>query len=367
MNAIIAVLIIGACAFFVRSAEKDEPLIIKHADRFDYVNRGGVQVQKLMGRVEMEHKGALVTSDSAIHFQREERIDFSGRVHMLFKTQSIDADKVTYFKRDTTTFAKGNVVIVDTEQRARITGGEGRYVNTNEESTVRINPVFTRLDSSGKDTMTIVSKVMKHYGRGKKAVAIDSVVMTQGKTRATCGLAEYFKQQDRAVLLDAPRVRHDKNTLEGDTLTLFFKNNKLDHIMVVGKAVARMVEEKPRNPDSTKISILNGDTLFAFLDSGAINRMEIRSRAIGISYALHDSVRINRLTGKYMEFFFSGNAVDSVHVSGNATSLYFYEEAVSDRGKNETSGDSLNIYFAENRVARILAAGGVRGAYLREE
>ena len=346
----------------------EAPLIINHADRFEFMDRGGVKYQRLIGHVDIRYKDTRVFSDTTVHFHRHNRIEFNGRVTARLKVQTLSADRVTYFKKDSSVSARGNVVLKDPEQRVRITGGAGKYQSRNEESRIWINPVLMRTDSAGRDSLFIYASVMKHFGKEKKAIAKDSVRIIQGKTRGFCRTAEYFKDAEMARLLDSPVVYYEKNLIKGDTIRLFFEGQALDRVHVTGSASGTMLEEDEKQPDSAKVSILYGDTLIAYIRENAIARMEIIGHAVGVNYVRGDSLNVNRMTGKYMEFFFSDNRVDSTHVFGNATSVYHYQDQAPQgkAGRNETSGDSLNIYFDNQRVSRILARGGVKGTYYKE-
>lgn len=346
----------------------DAPLIINHADRFEFLDRGGVKYQRLVGHVDIRYKDTRVFSDTTVHFHNHNRIEFNGRVTAKLKVQTLSADRVTYFKKDSSVSARGHVVLKDPEQYVRITGGAGEYQSRTEESRIWIDPVFLRTDSSGRDSLFIYASVMKHFGKEKKAVAKDSVRIVQGKTRGRCQTAEYFKDTESARLLDSPVVYYEKNLIKGDTIRLFFKDQALDRVYVTGSASGTVLEEDDKAPDSAKVSILTGDTLIAYIRENAINRMEILGHAVGVNYVRGDSLNVNRMTGKYMDFFFSDNRVDSTHVFGNATSVYHYRDQApqGESGRNETSGDSLNIYFDSQRVSRIQARGGVKGTYYKE-
>ena len=103
--------------------------------------------------------------------------------------------------------------------------------------------------------------------------------------------------------------------------------------------------------------------MIATIEEGVLKKIKVLKHAVGVNYIKRDSMQVNRLTGKTMECFFTENAIDSTHVFGNAQSIYFYTEGEGGQGKNETSADTLNIYFSKNRVSRIFAKGAVKGTY----
>ncbi|MFH0918784.1 MAG: OstA-like protein [Fibrobacterota bacterium] len=349
----------------VLSEDKD-PLIIKHADSFEYLDRGGVKIQKLVGHVSIQYKDAHIQSDTAIHYYTLDKIDFIRRVRLDYDAQCIYADRLVYYKKDTLVEARGNVALVDSVKRVRITGEEGTYSNVTQESRIWRDPVLTRADSLKGDTLKITAAFFTYSRKTRCALAQDKVVVTQGITRALCAQAEYDANGESVTLRKKPVVYRDKDVLKGDTLTLGFRKDTLDCIRVFGSAEAYLFSENKEHPDSTLRTHVTGDTLFVFLKNDSISRMELYGHGLVKSCRAGDSLNVDRLSGKQLYFFFSGNRPDSAHITGNAESVYFSRDNPKERGRNETSGDSLDLYFNRDGISRILARGGVRGIYYQE-
>lgn len=59
-----------------------------------------------------------------------------------------------------------------------------------------------------------------------KIVALGKVIIEKGKWKAYAGKAVYFKDQDKLVLEEVPKVWHNKNLVEGDIVIIYFKEDK---------------------------------------------------------------------------------------------------------------------------------------------
>jgi len=59
-----------------------------------------------------------------------------------------------------------------------------------------------------------------------KVVALGKVIIEKGKWKAYAGKAVYFKNQEKLVLEETPKVWHDKNLVEGDIVTIYFNEEK---------------------------------------------------------------------------------------------------------------------------------------------
>jgi len=59
-----------------------------------------------------------------------------------------------------------------------------------------------------------------------KIVALGKVIIEKGKWKAYAGKAVYFKNQEKLVLEETPKVWHDKNLVEGDIVIIYFNEDR---------------------------------------------------------------------------------------------------------------------------------------------
>ncbi|MCU4139090.1 MAG: Lipopolysaccharide export system protein LptA [Thermodesulfobacteria bacterium] len=59
-----------------------------------------------------------------------------------------------------------------------------------------------------------------------KIIALGRVIIEKGKWKAYAGKAVYFKNQEKLVLEETPKVWHDKNLVEGDIVIIYFNEDK---------------------------------------------------------------------------------------------------------------------------------------------
>jgi lipopolysaccharide export system protein LptA len=59
-----------------------------------------------------------------------------------------------------------------------------------------------------------------------KVIALGKVIIEKGKWKAYAGKAVYFKNQEKLVLEETPKVWHDKNLVEGDIVIIYFNEEK---------------------------------------------------------------------------------------------------------------------------------------------
>ncbi len=84
-----------------------------------------------------------------------------------------------------------------------------------------------------KDLKIWCDKMYVYYtttSEGKKEVnkliALGRVVIEKDQWKAYAGKAVYFKDQEKLVLEENPKVWHGKNLVEGDIVIIYFNENK---------------------------------------------------------------------------------------------------------------------------------------------
>ncbi|HEA84042.1 MAG TPA: lipopolysaccharide transport periplasmic protein LptA [Thermodesulfobacterium geofontis] len=60
----------------------------------------------------------------------------------------------------------------------------------------------------------------------KKIIALGRVIIEKGKWKAYAGKAVYFRNQEKLVLEETPKVWHDKNLVEGEIVIIYFNEDK---------------------------------------------------------------------------------------------------------------------------------------------
>ncbi|MBL8028953.1 MAG: hypothetical protein JNL74_21200 [Fibrobacteres bacterium] len=351
-----AIILIFAVVNFLFSAEGSDPLILNHADGFEYIDRGGVRIQRLTGRVSITYKGLLIKSDTVLNDASAGRLEFFNKVTMVDTTDRyLRANRLVYFKKSSTAEARGSIEVIDTSDKMTLTGDEGYYAKEGKITKITRKPVLQKLDSAGGDTLNITSKVMEHYGSLKKSIAMSSVVIRQGNMFAYCDRSEYMHKEGIITLFGNPRIEYEDDRIAGDTIHLYIENDTIREFRSVGKANALFL-------DSSATTRMNADTIVAFLKDRKVRQADLYGKAKTANFNSNDTAKVNTLAAKRIRFYIDKNAVDSMHAFSNAAAVYVHDDS-GDRGRNETSGDSLYFYFKNKKIDRILAKGAIRGLY----
>jgi hypothetical protein len=139
-----------------------------------------------------------------------------------------------------------------------------------------------------------------------------------------CTLATFYTQSDSIILRGSPIVWYHDTQVTGDSINMYLKKRKLDHVNVMSNAFA----------------ISQGDTNFP--------------------------ERYDQITGELMRMQFVDKGLQHIDVETRAISVYhLYEDSLAN-GLNKTSGDRILILFDDGKVQSLRVVGGVEGRYLPE-
>ena len=105
----------------------------------------------------------------------------------------------------------------------------------------------------------------------------------------------------------------------------------------------------------------------ALTQSGHIDSMYAFGKVKSTYYLGATSDSANQVTGKTMILAFdTAGVIATARVWGNATSVYYVIDAEG-KGRNEASGDTINVVFDKGKASQLTLSGVVRGVYFSIE
>ena len=283
---------------------------------------------KALDSVHLSDGNVILTAKFGEYFVDPKRAFFRRQVVVHDSASTVTADSLTYFRVDKKSIAQGNVTVYNRTDNITITGHRLDHWSEKQFSRVTEEPVLTQIDSSNTgtfDTLVVRSRVMEAYRDTLKLLlAIDSVQIIRTDLSAVCRLAKLYTQSDSIILRGSPIVWYQDTQVTGDSINVYLKRRKLDHVNVMSNAFA----------------ISQGDTNFP--------------------------ERYDQISGELMHMQFADKGLQQIDVETRAISVYhLYEDSLAN-GLNKTSGDRIMILFDDGKVRSLRVIGGVEGRYLPE-
>ncbi|MGO9481523.1 MAG: OstA-like protein, partial [Candidatus Kryptoniota bacterium] len=290
-------------------------------------------------------KTKTVSSDSAVYLNDRRRTltadrgtydsdtkvaQFYGHVVVRDSSSQLTSDQLVYYRTEGKTIADVDVEIRSLDNNIEVYGSHFEDYDKKSYSLMTGEPLLVKIDTSsdGKiDTLMITSKTMEAYrdSTNESFVADDSVQVIRDSLSARCGHGTYYSKDSIVVLQKNPVVWYGDNQLTGDSIAVYIRDKKIDHVDVVGSAFA----------------VSESDSIY--------------------------SDRLNQIKGKKLTMFLLDRKVERIVVENNATSLYYLYDKNRPNGINKVSGDRVVMYFKDGKIDRIAVISGVEGNYYPEK
>lgn len=331
-------------AGILSAADKVDRLRLVQADSLAVETVGSRSIQKAYGHVEMVQGDAFMKCDRATNYQDENRALLQGQVilfdgkhklwadevlyegklqtetatgHVRLETdqRTLRADWIRYDRENSRALAKGDVHFDDMIQKAIVTGQVAEYDRKADYGWVEGDPVFTKIDTTAKDTLRVLGRKMEVWGEQKRVAVTDSVRILKGDVDGVCFFAEYLPDSSWLKLSGLPRLRQKDQEMTGDTILIRLKETKFAGGMIRGKA-------QVISHDSTSENTLQGRQIFIEADADTIRKVIVEGQAysrfrVSNTDDKKDEEGINTITGDRLEMTFEDNQVSWIRVESS--------------------------------------------------
>jgi len=321
------------------------------------------------GTVTLRCGDALMTGDSAVHFEKEERAQMIGNVVYRDTTRTLEADRLTYLESSDQVISQGNVRLVRLTTGARLDGPQASFFRAaaaNSRTIATGRPRMTiPAEQPGGEAIVVDADVAEFLG-DDRAFARGDVVIRRSDFHATADSSRF--SQDEGRLYGDPVITARGMSLSGDSVRTAFAEGELDLIHAQGNARATGEDLELR-----AVEIL--------VDIGPED-VE-RAWAFGEGRSLGATPRFV-IAGDSIDFAFTGGDIDSVTSVGTARAFQLTDarspeaefeepETAIGMGADWIEGDSIRGWFTaadsahtepgEPLMRRLLARGAARSLF----
>lgn len=196
------------------------------------------------------------------------------------------------------------------------------YITGDTLFSARLSDLQKRNDSLQTDTLQGIKVINIKDSTGRDSanryfVAFHNVKIYSDSMQAVCDSMFYSFQDSVFRFFTGPVVWSKESQITGDTILLFTKNKKADHLKV-------------------------------FENSLLINKVQPE---------IYNQIRSSRMDG-----YFVDGSIDSVRASGFAECIYYIQnEDSSFTGINQSQSDMLDIYFLKSELDKVVFRSEVTG------
>ena len=281
------------------------------------------KLAKFFGNVDFRDSVTTLLSNKLVYKKQLEEIVAVGNVKVFDSTSVIRADSLIHNRN--TRFSEGfnNVIIESSENNLTIFGDHLLDDKQLKISKISGDPFLVQIDelSNGKlDTLFIKSKYLEaRKDSGSSLYAIDSVKIIRGNFLSNNDYTIYDRDDDRITIFKQENKEKP---------VLWYENNQIV-----------------------------GDSIYIYLDSSKISKVNIFNNATIISQDSTYQFRFDQMSGDSIKLGFSENKLSQTKVNGNVLSIYYMYEEGEPNGLLKSSAKEIGIYFEDNKVIEVKMFG----------
>jgi hypothetical protein len=279
-----------------------------------YDNRDEIVLHRNVRYIDPEKS---LTADRIVYNKTNQLARATGHVIVVDSLHTLKAERVTYNQQTEVIIADDNVFLTDSGNEVQLTGQHAEYRRDEKYAKVTGDPVLIRTDSTGQEELRITGVEMEMQNGGDKAIVTDSVHIIHKDGKATCQQAEFYKNEEYALLKTDPIMYQRFDEIAGDEVEMHFSEKELRQVIISNNAVVT-------SPVDT----------------------------------LDPSGLMNRLHGDKITLDLEERKLKRVLVEGKATSHYHVIEKVNDideyKGLNKVIGDKITMYLKDSKPEKII-------------
>lgn len=166
----------------------------------------------------VERATGTAVADQGAWRRDERKFELKGRVAAADTSGTLDADAVTYDTAAEIFWAAGAARLVDIASGVVVEGPALRYERRASAATATGRPKATFDDQDVP--VEVVSEEMRYDPEKNVGTAIGNVVLTRETMEATGGLVRFYRDENRVVLEESPRVVDGTSEITGDSIEL---------------------------------------------------------------------------------------------------------------------------------------------------
>ncbi len=282
----------------------------------------------------------VIKTKSGIYDIKNGLANFSARTQIEDSSQQIIADNISFDKKTGQGSAEGNVIYRDTAQGMTILAGSTAFNSNSKKVLATKKPVM--IIKQNDDSIYVAADTLFSSMRadtvsmklGDSSVAVtelkdkepDSIRFFQAyrhvrifsdSLQGVCDSLYYSAADSAFRLFRDPIVWSAESQIAGDTIYMFTKNKKPDHLYVFENGFVT---------SKTKENFFN-------------------------------QIRGNRINGNFIN-----GEIDFMRAKGNAESIYYLQDDDSAYvGMNYAKADAISMYFGEDGLRRVSWVNSVEG------
>ena len=328
---------------------------------------GNLRKTKSTSGIVLDDTEVVLSADSGEYFFDEDRAFFQTNVKLIDSTTTLMADELTYFKNKDKSIAIGNVNINDRDNI--ITADKLTHLRKTKYSLADGNVSIKNL----RDNLTIFGEHLEDDGQLKYTLINKNPLLMQVDTT--------FNTDE----VDQERISIDTLLIKSNVMESFRKETNVfkatDSVKILRGGFAsvndlttyyrdeeKIITDKIREDASRPVlwyenSQLMGDSITIYLEEGQIKNLVVSSNSFMLSQNKNFDKRFDQTSSDSVHLYFSNNRLQRAEFAGKVQSIYYlYDEDVPN-GLVKSTAHKAEIVFLENEINQVRLFGSQTSEY----
>jgi len=264
---------------------------------------------ELIGDVVIFDDEKTLNADRVTYFANSKRYEANRNVLMTTENTVIHTNKLRYFLKERKAIAEKDVKIINKKENTQLTSDYAEFYRDDEYTRLTQQPVFIQFDSTGRQETRIIGKVMESLENGKQIKVDQEVEILHQDIRARCGHAEYYRDDEKIILTIDPITYQKNNKLEGNTIELHLADRKIKEVHVIERALATLLPDSSTKNDNP--NTISGQKLVAYIKDDVVDKVDVIGTATCVYHLVERGKYkgMNRTQGDSLTLFLLGNNI----------------------------------------------------------
>lgn len=328
---------------------------------------GNLKKTKSTSGIVLDDTKVVLSADSGEYFFNEARAYFQTNVNLIDSATKLFADQLTYFKdldksiavRNVRINDGNNIITADTlihfrKTKYSIADGDVSLKNIKDNLTI----YGSHLEDNGDLKYTLIDEnplliqidtTFSTSEDSLEKITIDTLFIKSKVMEGFRSETNIFKATDSVKILRG-------NFASINDLTTYYRDEE--------KIITDKIrEDAPRPKLWYENSQLTGDSITIYLEEGQITRLAVNGNSFMLSQNKKYNTRFDQTSSDSIYLYFSTNRLQSADFSGKVQSIYYLYDEEEPNGLVKSTAQKTVIIFENNEVEQVRLYGSPTSEY----
>jgi lipopolysaccharide export system protein LptA len=331
---------------------------------------GNLRKTKSISGLILDDTKVVLSADSGEYFFDEARAFFQTNVKLIDSTTTLSSEQLTYYRNEDRSIAIGNVIITDREniisadtlthlrrKKISIADGNVSIKNLRDNLTVFGNHLedYAQLKYTLINKNPILMQVDTTFNLEKvdqDRISIDTLLIKSKVMESFRSGTDVFKATDSVKILR-------NNFASVNDLTTYYRGEE--------KIITDKISEDAERPLLWyENSQLLGDSITIYLSDGEIRSLTVNRNAFMLSQNKIYNQRFDQSSSDSVNLLFLNNRLDKAEFAGKVQSIYYLYDDDKTNGLVKSTAHKAVIVFEENEIDQVRLFGSPTSEYYPE-